>query len=485
MQPTRLLALLVCSTSVSLASAQSAGSGLPSDPAGGPRRFQASHRADRSRPRPAAREQRAGASEARPTTQPASASSSVPSAAGALPGGPHAAASAQGFCADSIRDQAAPQNCLGASSTPTLGLLHPLGVDFNVSPSGKVGIGTTAPAHELDLVGELRGSSRVALGDDAVIGLSGYYDRKIDLSYRITDFSSSQDWTPLSSYMTLDPAVDLTGPNATYVYSHDIIVWTAASNTKDFEYVQGPYLAAFHDGSGTVEYLWGGLVGAEASNGQVNELGGVTVFAEGQDAAQIGDVYGLSVYTGHSGPGGSVQDNRGIYVATPIQGAPIQNNYGIYLEDQTAAAGGNYAIYSAGGASYFAGNVGIGTQPGSYALQVGELGDGSEARANAWNVLSSREYKRDVEVLESGEYDEILSKIDAVDVVRYRYAQDDHVHLGVIAEESPSEILSRDGKGVSLGDYSAFLLAGIKAQQAEIAALRERLDGLERRLSER
>ena len=127
------------------------------------------------------------------------------------------------------------------------------------------------------------------------------------------------------------------------------------------------------------------------------------------------------------------------------------------------------------------GNVGIGTKTPGYKLQVGAAGDGSEARANAWNLLSSRDYKRDIEPLSPAQCQEILEKATSTEVVTYVFADDPAAveHLGVIAEDSPREIVASDGKGVSLGDYAAFLLAAIKAQQAEIEALRAEIRSLQ------
>lgn len=80
-------------------------------------------------------------------------------------GGPFAAASTPtyGSCTRLLFDFGAGV-CIRANSVPTLGELYPLSTDFNVSAAGNVGIGTTAPAAKLDVVGGIRASGALTAG---------------------------------------------------------------------------------------------------------------------------------------------------------------------------------------------------------------------------------------------------------------------------------------------------------------------------------
>ena len=408
-------------------------------------------------------------------------SSGLPVQGGAIAVSPVRPISPVLVCPNTIRD-AATANCIGASSIPTLGSLYPQSSFFNVDPAGNVGIGTTSQNHLLEVAGDVRGTGRMAVGDIASVGAGNYvplgatWDSVVDFSSQLTDFSTGLDWTAMRSWFEIDPSIDLTGPNATQIYSHDFEVWTAPTNAQDLEVLAGPYLEALHLGSGSVSSLWGTFMGAESFDGHVHDQAAASVYSAAHDATTVDYNTGLWLATGHHGSGGgSIGTNFGIYVVAPANSSPIGNNYGLYVEDQDVATFRNYAIFSEGGANYLAGNVGIGTLPTNYALQVGVPGDGSEARANAWNLLSSRAFKTDVEPLDGAGYEDILAKIECTEVVHYRYVDDDHRHLGVIAEESPDEILSKDKQGVSLGDYAAFLLAGLKAQQAQIRTLQDEL----------
>jgi len=56
---------------------------------------------------------------------------------------------------------------------------------------------------------------------------------------------------------------------------------------------------------------------------------------------------------------GTLTNGYSFYAYNP--GGTVTNKYGLYLEPVTGGSSSNYSIYSAGGTSYFAGNIGVGT----------------------------------------------------------------------------------------------------------------------------
>ncbi len=97
--------------------------------------------------------------------------------------------------------------------------------------------------------------------------------------------------------------------------------------------------------------------------------------------------------------------------------------------------------------------------------------------------FSSIQYKKDIVPLGMADYNTLLTKLGNIDVVRYHYLSDDKNHklrLGIIAEDAPREILSEDGKGISLTDSVGFLAASLKAMQQRNEVLKTRLVELEK-----
>src|SRR3990167_3540044 len=70
---------------------------------------------------------------------------------------------------------------------------------------------------------------------------------------------------------------------------------------------------------------------------------------------------------------GSIGSLEGIRLFNPSDsgGGGITNNFAIYIDSQTTGTEKNYAIYSAGGSSYHAGNFGLGDSTHAALLTVG------------------------------------------------------------------------------------------------------------------
>ena len=211
--------------------------------------------------------------------------------------------------------------------------------------------------------GNISAGAGLALGNDAVIGVGGTVypneARVADLSQKITDFSLSDAWSPIKADVVLDPTVDLTGANATAIYSHDFTAYIPPTSDKDFYYVQGPYMSMFNYSSGEIEVAAGAFSSAWSSdNADVIYQAGFGCASQASSSANIDFNVGLEVSSGHAGIGtGDIDNDYSIYVYSPDHNSPLGNHYGLYFEDQDFGDNDSYAIYAAGGDMYMNGNL--------------------------------------------------------------------------------------------------------------------------------
>jgi hypothetical protein len=128
------------------------------------------------------------------------------------------------------------------------------------------------------------------------------------------------------------------------------------------------------------------------------------------------------------------------------------------------------------------GNVGIGTTTPNHQLEV--IGN---IAAQGFINLSTKDAKTGIEYLTDTDYQTALAKISGeVKVATYYYIGSEESirekRLGLIAEESPSEVLSVDGKGVDLYKLSSFTLMGVKALDAKVNSQQTAIDSLASRI---
>ena len=127
-----------------------------------------------------------------------------------------------------------------------------------------------------------------------------------------------------------------------------------------------------YTGTGT-SYAAAAVQGAidNLSTGTIFEAIGVTARSSNDSTGRINFARGLYAQVGDETTGGTIDNAQGVFIGSAWNhaGGTITNNYGLYIENQESGIN-NYAIYSAGSKSYFAGAIGIGTATPSATLDV-------------------------------------------------------------------------------------------------------------------
>ena len=109
------------------------------------------------------------------------------------------------------------------------------------------------------------------------------------------------------------------------------------------------------------------------------------------------------------------------------------------------------------------GNVGIGTTNPGYLLQVGNAGDGSEARANAWNTLSDISLKTNIATVSGA-----LEKILRLEPVAFDWQTSGKPSLGFIAQAVAQifpELVSTGDDGLKSLNYGGLTAPIVSAIQ--------------------
>jgi len=254
--------------------------------------------------------------------------------------------------------------------------------------------------------------------------------------------------------------------------------------TGKFNFIGGGYLNSSSNNYSTIA----GGTGNTASGPQASVLGGWGNTASGYHSVVAGGLENVASGTASTVSGG--EDNAESGYWSTIAGGRNDTCLADYAllsgcrvraraaADYTLAFGEDCSTSTARAVVFYhsgaATKLGVGVQNPTHYVDVT---GGSYCDASGWHNGSSRELKRDIVKLTPEECRAILQQLLATDVARYKYRLDERgrEHVGLIAEEAPDVLTGPEHKAIGTGDAIGFLMAAVKAQQAEIEALKARL----------
>ncbi len=316
----------------------------------------------------------------------------------------------------------------------------------NLIVDGNIGIGTTTPAYNLDISGDLNIN---------VTNPNNYYQTAINNFVQHTT-------VPASAFVSFEWYSAYTSVNAN-VPIYDNQYATVLDGSTTVSDAMCFYTRPYMQSSGNIGTFVGFMI--EPYTWTSNATG------------QVDTMIGLYAASGAYGGGATTQYTNWYQakIDNPAASGHITNAFGLLINNITAGSTSNYAIYSSGGLNYFGGNVGIGTQSPTHLFQ---LSGGAYSDGATWVNASSRELKENIDTLSS---DAAIKTLDGLTPVTFNYKTDaGDRHVGFIAEDVPDLVATKDRKGLSAMDIVAVLTKVVQEQRRTMEVMQDKIDRLEK-----
>lgn len=264
---------------------------------------------------------------------------------------------------------------------------------------------------DFDVSGHMALGANSSLNADNLFGSSWTYRNVFSIQEEFSSYAGVDTIQGITNYIKINP--DANYPSLSWVTGGDFRVQSTSDNAYNLNSLYGLYTEAAHFADGSIGELTAlqamAYKGYNSGTGIVSKSRAAHLFAEGgittvaaeleanrsdstiEDLAAgtmygiasynyntvsvssgIDRTYGIYTYTTRTGATGGTINTYGQYIDfgnLDNAGAGTHTAYGIYI-DTISGADTNYALYAAGGDSYFAGNVGIGTDTPTDALSL-------------------------------------------------------------------------------------------------------------------